>query len=161
MSEQEEVSNSSSAASPRKWDLDLDAVEKMTAPARAQTDFARSVVATADVSKSMTRALQRAADMRPHIEQAMKGLANFRAADLLPPMPEPYTPKLEAISIPPNPAYETNRLLNELLTKIEEQGQQNAKLIAPNYDPNSGLRKVNTTKSIATFVRSKPVFRAN
>lgn len=47
------------------------------------------------------------------------------------------TPTMTSFAIPPNPAHETNRLLREVSAKLDNLSEQNAKLVAPRFYPDT------------------------
>lgn len=134
MKQSDEVNTNSDSDSKLPTDkvLDLDNLE-LGIVKRANLDAFAELGKSA---KSIADAFQNSSALGDTLKELVLSAKVFdRFKYEIPSLPEP--PHLENIAIPPNPQYETNRLLNELIRKVDAQSQQNAKLVAPNFDLNN------------------------
>lgn len=129
MKEPKEVKPNKPIAQTSKEVLDLD---KLASPElKAVTDARNAAISQLANFK-----------LNPGVTDAIKGMASLgeRMQKMITDMPAVALPPVErpemkmAYTIPPNPQYETNRLLREVSAKLDNLSEQNAKLVTPNFD---------------------------
>lgn len=126
MSDDEEVTNLN-AASPKLPEpiLDLDKIEVVSQAQKGAADI------LADFKSNLADAIK----IPDAFAETMKSIGRLNLDKMLQ-MPD-YSHNVELVALPPNPAYETNRLLKEVSSKLDNLSEQNAKLVAPHFYPDN------------------------
>lgn len=129
MKEPKEVKPSKPKPQLSKEVLDLDKLAspelKVVADARKA---AASQVANFKLNPGLAEAIKSMSSLGEQVQKMFADLPSFA-------LPSIERPEMKmAYTIPPNPQYETNRLLREVSAKLDNLSEQNAKLVAPNFD---------------------------
>lgn len=145
MSEPEEVKPSKPTP---KYNLDLDKLSNTELKAvSVARNSAASQLANFKIAPGLAEAIKDFGSLGERMQSIVTSIPALPSFEP-PKIPSVYDGLTDIdLTIPENPSYETNRLLRKLNDNVNDLKEQNAKLVAPNYDP----------KSCTIYFANKPI----
>jgi hypothetical protein len=118
-----------------KYDLDLDALAKVTTPKLPLAEIANAFSATNKIGQQIADMLKASSPMLDAVK-AFSEQKNLFSDLVLPSIttPEPLIPHDFHLTPVENPTHETNRKLNKVIELLALQAEQSSQLSAPNFD---------------------------